>query len=56
MSTFSRNLDQHKVLLFNVEARLRNNYRRIATNTKKAIEKWLDKKTSPYVDGRTVKR
>jgi|GEM_PF-3741987 len=50
MSTFFRDLDHHKVQLFNLEARMRNSYKRISMNAKTAIEQWLDKKTSPYSD------
>ena len=48
MSTFSKGLDNHRVQLFNIEARIRNNYKRITCKVKSAIESWLDDKTAPY--------
>jgi len=48
MVSFSNNFDTQRILMMNIEMRIRKNYRRISTKTITALERWLDKKTAPY--------
>ena len=50
MNSLSKNLTTHRILLLTVEVQLRKKYRRVSTKTRVALERWLDKKTSPYGD------
>jgi hypothetical protein len=50
MNSFSRRLTPHKIILLTAEVQMRKNYQRISARTKIAVERWLDKKTSPYGD------
>ncbi|BAO56500.1 hypothetical protein [Nonlabens marinus] len=56
MSSLFKNLDDCKILLFNIDARLRNQHRQFISSARLALEQWIDKKTSPYGDSKAVKR
>jgi len=46
--SFSNNFDSQRIFLMNIEMRIRKNYQSISTRLITSIERWLDKKTSPY--------